>query len=590
MKTARFTVMALSFTMFAMVIVLPTGAVTPDEVRAHIESVIAAMKARQAGLVTNPYSSSASVDILGSGPMDAGPPDYPSNALYLSIAITNGQAILTLHGTYAGFWQLWSTTDLRRPLAPGQIIEDTDGTNQITFDPMPTTINQQMFFQAAGSPTVLSITTIQDAIETNYATGEGCQVGMFTVQENPSVETNLTIYYRTSGSAANGIDYTNMPGSLMIPLHDNGELDIQPIDDFCIDFDETVTITLTFANGQVVDTNHASATILLRDNLTNVFVPVLTNLNQPSGIDYHAPSNSLIVSFNYNVAGSLAPNFLRIFSSNSATATNTVVNTWSGVGLLPEEVKLTTVKRTTNGFTAGDVYFSSNTNIGKIWADGSQSNLAWCTLTNAAVTNALTIRGSLHWDETGVWSSDLIAVTSDSANRDDLKDVWRVSADGHPTLVARILTLHLEGVITIPNDVARWGPWAGKILAGDELLDVIYAIGTDGVVETYDTTGFFPGGIQPEDFDMIQTNQSLYACDQELGQIVKLSESLLKCHAGRLMITQAGEFNPGAKLFIVSWSGTNFMTQSISYTNSLGNLGHFEHVTFAPIDLPTLAP
>lgn len=67
---------------------------------------------------------------------------------------------------------------------------------------------------------------------------------------------------------------------------------------------------------------------------------------------------------------------------------------------------------TRNGFTNGDTYFGNGTNIGWLSADGTRSNLNWCVLTNGVVTNAFIIRGSLHMDETGVWSNQLIAVTS----------------------------------------------------------------------------------------------------------------------------------------------------------------------------------
>ena len=69
---------------------------------------------------------------------------------------------------------------------------------------------------------------------------------------------------------------------------------------------------------------------------------------------------------------------------------------------------------------------------------------------------------------------------------------------------------------------------------------------------------------------------------------MKLSETLLRCHVGDLMITDAGEFGPGAKLFLVHWGGGNFVTQKISYFRPDTSPGHFEHVTFAPINLPAL--
>jgi hypothetical protein len=194
---------------------------------------------------------------------------------------------------------------------------------------------------------------------------------------------------------------------------------------------------------------------------------------------------------------------------------------------LSDEVKLATVKTNSGGFTNGDLYFGSNTSIGWLSADGTRSNLNWCILTNSTVTNALPLRGSLYVDQTGVFSNNLIAVASDGSASSGRKGVWRVDSQAHPTLLTNLDTLHLEGVITLPNNVTNWGPWAGKIITGDEDRHVIYAIDTDGVTATFYTTNLIAGGIDPEDFDIIPPNQSLYVCDYGQSMLVKLSANYL---------------------------------------------------------------
>jgi hypothetical protein len=99
---------------------------------------------------------------------------------------------------------------------------------------------------------------------------------------------------------------------------------------------------------------------------------------------------------------------------------------------------------------------------------------------------------------------------------------------------------------------------------------------------------FTDAGIGSEDFDLIPTNQDLYACDPDLngGTIFKLSHTFLNNCVGALLITQAGDgtYNSGgARLFIVQWSGTNFVTRAITDST----VGHLEHITFAPINLPS---
>jgi len=58
-------------------------------------------------------------------------------------------------------------------------------------------------------------------------------------------------------------------------------------------------------------------------------------------------------------------------------------------------------------------------------------------------------------------------------------------------------------------------------------------------------------------------------------------------YVGDLLITDAGEATPQAKLFVVRWDAaiTNFVTRGISLPSSIG--GRFEHVTFAPLSQGT---
>jgi hypothetical protein len=166
------------------------------------------------------------------------------------------------------------------------------------------------------------------------------------------------------------------------------------------------------------------------------------------------------------------------------------------------------------------------------------------------------------------------------------KGVWLVNSNGHPTLLSVLNTLHLEGVVTIPTALTNLGPWAGKIVTGDEdAVDeneqpqpLIYTIDTNGVVSS------FASGIHPEDFDIIPndvTNQNLY-CVSPGGDILKLSGSLFANYIGDLLVTQAGEGGAEPRLFIVHWDGTEFVIRTIYDISIL----HYEHVTFAPIDIP----
>jgi hypothetical protein len=238
------------------------------------------------------------------------------------------------------------------------------------------------------------------------------------------------------------------------------------------------------------------------------------------------------------------------------------------------------------------MFFGTGTNgiIGKLSADGTVSNLDYFILTSDHTNTDTLLRGSLYIDDSGSFGGDLIAVTG--AGSFEGGGIWRVNSSGAATLLTTISNTPLEGVITLTNDVAKYGPLAGKIITGAESATneyglprpLFYAISTNGTVQSFDF------GIAPEDFDIVKPGQSFYCISETIPeQIRKLSSSLLTNYWGDLLITQEGAFGPDineGRLFIVHWDNsiTNFAVRSITFG------GWFEHGTFAPIELPSYQP
>jgi hypothetical protein len=184
----------------------------------------------------------------------------------------------------------------------------------------------------------------------------------------------------------------------------------------------------------------------------------------------------------------------------------------------------------------------------------------------------------------GLFGNNLIALASDGSGTPP--SVWLVNFNGNPSLLAQIqpgiesaFSDVLEGVISLPNNTNQWGPWAGKILTGDENSGVLYTIDTNGTVASYNL------GIYSDDFVLIPSNQDLYLCDfYGNSRILKLSKTYLTNYVGDLLITQEG-LNRSTETFIVNWNGANFVSRRID--GYLYRLSETEDAAFAPLNLPS---
>jgi hypothetical protein len=550
----------------------------------------------------------------GFSPLDR---SYLTNG-QLWIEITNVDTInntltLRLHNTTNTLeYQIWSKANLTDTnWSWGEFYNGQNG--YLDFDGVPMT-TPDMFFRGVGSSNIfyMGYVTYQTGTTRPCSTNDSPDAVELVIERDSYVRASTTVRWKLSGSAIYGQDYiiTNVTlgglvtNSAMFPAG-NGELELAvvPLYNTNQTFDTGVILTLVQTNGYLISTNLAWLGVSIGQCYSsNLFTVVTNGLDAPTGIDYNPVANALIVSINSGYGG-YPNNFIRIGTNSSGALTLT---NWSGVAGEPDEVKeaiVNTGGALTNaaGFTNGDMFFSSDTGVGWLSADGTRSNLVFATLTNNVVTNSMVIRGGLYVDRTGIFSNDLIVAASD-VNHDPTvpKGIWQINKNGQPRLLANIYTSHLEGVIVLPNDTNRFGPWAGKIITGDEDEDVLYTIDTNGTVTPYDATTIFPTGIGSEDFDLIPTNQDLYTCNPATydpngvyGTIFKLPHTLLNSYVGDLLITQAGDgtfrydgfANPPPELFIVHWDATNAVFNARGIPGPTSDL-EMEHVTFAPINLP----
>ncbi|MCB0218025.1 MAG: VWA domain-containing protein [Chloroflexi bacterium] len=290
-------------------------------------------------------------------------------------------------------------------------------------------------------------------------------------------------------------------------------------------------------------------------------IPISTEFNSLIGIDHHAPTDRVVISVNYPSGEPY--NFELVAWDGSRTR-------FSEIDGLTDEIKIATVWASDceGGFEPGELFTGTGVpgEIARIAADGSAIQRPWVTLPGETGL----MRGSLFQDRYCAFGGDLLVVTSTGG-------VWRVDAEGRATQLAA-LGGHLEGLTSVPDDPARYGPWAGRLLTGDENAGAIYAIDAQGAVHTEHL------GIAPEDFDIVPPRTNFYGIDFAAKRIVGAPAEAWLDKLGDLVIAQES-----GQLWDVRWDAAAGAFE----THLLAQVGQWEHVTFSTaglVEIPTATP
>lgn len=292
---------------------------------------------------------------------------------------------------------------------------------------------------------------------------------------------------------------------------------------------------------------------------TVTFTAISTTFNSPIGIDYHEPTDSVVMSVNYPSGAPL--NFERV----ELDGAHQPFSSYTG---LTEEVKIATVRSGgAGGFVTGDLFVGNGLDgqIARITDGGATVLNPWVTLPGAGPHGLM--RGSLYIDRTGVFGGDLIAVTT-------VGEVWRITAAGVPTLLASVGT-HLEGMVTVPMARGRFGPLAGKIIAGAEAQGLLYAIDTAGTVQTYDL------GIAIEDIDVVMPEENFFGVNFGTSTLLGVPATAWAQIPGDIILTTETVVAGASGLARLFWDGTILAAQPLPLGAGSAPVGQWEHTTFA---------
>jgi hypothetical protein len=289
------------------------------------------------------------------------------------------------------------------------------------------------------------------------------------------------------------------------------------------------------------------------------FTPISTTFNSPIGIDYHEPTDSVVMSVNY-ATGGVPSNFERVELDGTHVQFSNYAN-------MTDEVKIATVRSgSIGGFVTGDLFVGNGQDgrIVRITDNGATVLDPWVDLPGD--NNGL-MRGSLYIDRTGVWGGELIAVTTAG-------QVWRITSAGTPTLLASVGT-HLEGMITVPPYPARFGPLAGKIIAGAEGQGLLYAFDATGAFTTYNL------GVAVEDIDVIMPDENYFGVSYGTSRLLGVPDEAWTTVHGDILLAQESVPAGTTGLFRVYWDGTTLSAQPFPLAAASTNVVQWEHVTFA---------
>lgn len=292
---------------------------------------------------------------------------------------------------------------------------------------------------------------------------------------------------------------------------------------------------------------------------TLTLVGISTAFNTPIGIDFHEPTKSLVLSVNYGTGG-VPQNFERILLDG----THAAFSTYTG---LTDEVKIATARSGNPGNIPVGTLFTGNGldgEIVRISADGSTIENPWVSLPGTG--NGL-MRGSLYVDRTGIFNGDLIVATTTG-------EVWRVTPAGVPTPIVS-LGVHLEGLIVVPNVPVRYGPLAGKIIAGAEEQGLLWAIDTAGHAQSYML------GVTVEDIDLVTPGENFFGVNYGTSRLLGATAKNVEPMIGDILLAQETVAAGTSGLFRLQWTGTALEAVAVPLDPASAAVGQWEHVTFA---------
>ena len=237
---------------------------------------------------------------------------------------------------------------------------------------------------------------------------EGGDAGVFTITRSGSLIDPLTVYYTLTGTATNGVDYTNLTTSAVIPAAASSvDVHVQAVGDALAEPTETAILTLT-ANANYTVGAPNSATVYIVDTNT----PVLSIASVSPSMYERVTNDYAVVTIarnlgNTNVMIVLSDPGVFTFGGTAVMNVDYVVNS----NLFPVYIAIGDRANTVNLISPIDnsLLDGNRTVVLGISSGTDYNGQAWVGATNLATT---TIIDDENPAETVLWSDDFSADSS----------------------------------------------------------------------------------------------------------------------------------------------------------------------------------
>jgi len=232
--------------------------------------------------------------------------DYTSIASTVTIPVGSTTATVVIKPIDDNFFDGAETVDLALT-ASGLYNVGNPSTARVTIaDDEPTT--------------VVSIQAI-DAT----ASEPGTDTGAFRITRTGTTTQPLTVNYAVTGTADNGVDYTTLPGSVIIPVGaTTADVVVKPIDDAITEVTETVILTITGSTQYAIN-NPNNATVNIVDNDSTNAQTVTVQATDPTTAELNAQTGQFTFTRVGSTTSALAVHF-------AVTGTATPGSDYNGIG------------------------------------------------------------------------------------------------------------------------------------------------------------------------------------------------------------------------------------------------------------------